>query len=67
MATRSSCCRPNVCSAEANLATTLETENHASRKARRERQLEAEIEALKARLRKKDEVMDMVLSCKFGT
>ena len=43
--------------AEANLAATLETESRAGRKAQRERQLEAEIEALKARLRKKDEVI----------
>ena len=43
--------------AEANLATTQDAESQASRKARRERQLEAQIESLKARLRKKDEVI----------
>ena len=43
--------------AETNLATTQDAESHASRKARRERQLEAQIESLKARLRKKDEVI----------
>ena len=43
--------------AEANLVATQDAESHASRKARRERQLEAQLESLKARLRKKDEVI----------